>query len=222
MATQKELKAKALERLVSDSVPVAKGNMAKDRGFAPDMRNAYAGVTVGWLSTVFDMNPETIKKRLKRCPILKYDKRTPVYELKRAAEYMVEPKFDVEEYMKTIRIEDLPVKLQETYWSAILKRQKYKLEAGDLWHTEDVMEVLGDTFQKIKFTIQLWADNIERETGLNEKQRTILLRNTDGLQDEIYKMLAEMSKNTKTKSVLGKLEEQEEADALGGKFKDVF
>ena len=102
---------------------------------------------------------------------------------------------------------DLPTAFQQSFWDAALKRQKWEENAGQLWRTEKVREVLGSTFQTIKFTVQLWADTLERQTGLSTDQRALLTKMVDSLQEEIYKALVTQAGSQRTTSQRGELNE---------------
>lgn len=172
--------------------------ISKNRQGAPMVEDMHAGVTVSWLCQVFHMDPKVVKQRLADCPPLHRRKAGYVYDLAQAARYLVPPAMSPEQFVKTMKASDLPPHFQQTFWDAALKRQKWEENAGQLWRTEKVREVLGDTFQTIKFTIQLWAETVERETGLTSDQRTALVKLTDSLQQEIYDRLVEQAsaKNT--------------------------
>lgn len=160
------------------------------------------GVTVGWLSQAFSMDPTTVKKKLRDCPPIHRRKAGFVYDLKQAAPYLVPPVFDVDQYLKTMRPSDLPNQLQEAYWSAMRKRQQWEADAGHLWRTEQVMEVLGEVFKQIKFAIQLWPDEVERAAGLSNEQRVMLTNMGDTLQADIHKRLVTMPETRKTPSTI--------------------
>lgn len=160
------------------------------------------GVTVGWLSTVFGMDPSTVRRRLRDCAPIMKRKAGYVYDLKVAAQYLVKPVFNVEQYLKNMKPSELPTHLQDAYWSAMRKRQQWEADAGHLWRTEAVMEIFGDVFQTIKFAMQLWPDTVERAMGLSPEQRTMLIGMADGLQTEIHKKLVEMPKLKHTPSTL--------------------
>jgi len=181
------------------------------------MTGAMQGVTVYWLSQVFGLTPETVRKRLADCTPESISGKSNRYRVKDAAEFLVEPKIDIESYMKRMRPGDLPPLLQKEVWDARLKRQKWETMAGDQWHTNDVMEVLSDVFSIIKSTIQLWPDTLERTEGLTDEQRQLLVVMGDALQDEIYQGIKGMAAKKNTKSTLYDLngyEEDEEEDLL--------
>jgi hypothetical protein len=214
-------KAKALETMVATGRKTQYGHSAPTM----DIQAVYAGVTVGWLAQAFNIDPITVKKRLADCPALERRKAGYIYELRIAARYLVKPVFDVEAYMKTMKIEELPTRLQETYWSAKVKRQNWEKEAGDLWSSEDVLDVMGSTFQTMKFTMQLWADNLDRMTGLSLEQRELLVKSVDTLQDEMYASLEEKAREKNTLSELEKYltgEREEKAKQEDDDFDDVL
>jgi hypothetical protein len=178
-----------------------------------DMTDVFGGVSVGWLSKVFGMDPSDVKKRLADCPPLHRRKAGYIYSLPVAARYLVKPVFDVQKYIANMKPTELPPQLQRDYWDSALKRQKWEENAHHLWRTEAVLEIFGEVFKRIKFSMQLWADNLERVTGLTSEQRKLLVGMVDGLQNDIYDQLVAFQQESKTPPVLGELEaEAEEAD----------
>lgn len=174
--------------------------------------SAIQGVTISFLSQVFRIDNNTVKRRLVNCPILHSRKRGTkqtqhLYDLATAASYLIEPNVDPAELIKSMRREDLPNSINVAYWDAQIKRQKWEENAGELWRTEKIREVLGGTFQTIKFTVQLWEDTLERQTGLTEEQRTLLNELTDSLQGEIYDALVRNKDLAQTGPQLAELPE---------------
>lgn len=174
---------------------------------SPLVEDMMAGVTVSWLAQVFGMDPKTVKAKLADCPPLHRRKAGYVYHLPTACRYLIPPAISAEQYIKTMKPSDLPTAFQQSFWDAALKRQKWEENAGQLWRTDRVREVLGQTFQTIKFTVQLWADTLERQTGLTLEQRELLTQLVDGLQEEIYKALVTQAAEKKTPSQRGELNE---------------
>lgn len=176
------------------------------------MTGAMQGVTVYWLSQVFGLTPETVRMRLADCTPESVHGKSNRYRVRDAAPYLVDPKIDIEKYMKRMRPGDLPALLQKEIWDAKLKRQKWEAQAGDLWHTQDVIAVLSEVFATIKSTVQLWPDTVERTEGLTDDQRELLVNMGDALQDEIYQKLQEMAKNKKTTSSIRDLDDGEDIE----------
>lgn len=164
---------------------------------------AQEGVTVSFLAQTFRMDGNKVKRLLATCPVKETRKRGQtqvqhIYDLATAASYLVQPKVDVEAIIDRLRPEDLPVKLQTAFWDAQRKRQTVEEHAGELWRTEKIRKVLGNTFQTIKFTLQLWGDSLERAHGLTKEQRDTLHVLVDQLQQDIYDGLKENAQISET------------------------
>ena len=170
-----------------------------------EVENVSQGVSVLWLAQVFSMSVETVRQRLAQCPIKSTKGRGSVYDLKTAAGYLIEPAIDIEQYLKTLKVDDLPVRLRREYWDTLLKQQKFEEVAGHLWRTEDVLEALMAVFGTVKSTVQLWPDTVHRQAGLREDQWDALMALGDGLLEEIYQELLETIRGRSTPSVLGRL-----------------
>lgn len=175
----------------------------KSRGHMSLGDLAKEGVTVAFLSQVFRMDPNKVKRKLVNCPVLDSRQRGQtqvqhIYDLATAAEYLVEPKADIATIVSRLKPEDLPPRINTAFWDAALKRQRYEENAGELWRTEKVREVLGGMFQTIKFTMQLWADNVERMHGLTKDQRDTIHNLVDQLQQDIYDHLVKEAHLSRT------------------------
>ena len=171
------------------------------------------GVTAAWLAKTFDMSEHVVRQRLRRCPTMRVRRTSGMpeqlfYDIAVAAAYLVTPAFSVDEYMRALKKGQLPPTLQQSVWDAMLKRQKWEENAGDLWRTQKVREVLGSTFQTMKFSIQLWAETVAEEVALSTEQREVITRLCDALQDEIYQSLVGMSDRARTEPQLGELAEE--------------
>lgn len=143
---------------------------------------------------MFDIDIRVVRLRLKNCPIKSSHSRgtkmlTVRYDVRTAAAYLVTPAFSTAEYLRGVKRGDLPPSLQQTVWDALLKRQKWEEAAGQLWRTDKVREVLGITFQTMKFTMQLWTETLDRQTELSDAQRKLIVELVDGLQAELYDAL---------------------------------
>lgn len=177
------------------------------------IQDVHGGVTVSWLAEAFHMNPATVKRRLADCPPLHRRKAGYVYELKQAAQYLVKPTVNVEQYIAQMKSTDLPANLQQSYWDAALKRQKWMENAGDLWRTADVMGVFALVFKSVKAQCQLFSDTVERTSGLTREQRVILEQLVDALQNDIYVAVKEFASSRSTPSQINELMDLDEAPA---------
>lgn len=164
------------------------------------------GVTVTWLSQVFRIDRKTVRQRLKNCPVLSEKKLGNLYDLREAARYLVVPAMQAEQFLKTMKPSELPAHLQQTYWDAALKRQKWEENARQLWRTEQVVDVLGSTFLAIKNAITLWPDTVEQTTGTTPAQRDLLTTLCDKLQADIYEALVEQTRKHDTRAQIAELD----------------
>lgn len=166
-------------------------------------------VTVAWLSTAFGMNHQTVRDKLKNCPVMASKAvqggEQKLYELKTAAAYLVTPKLPSSAYLAALKKGDLPLGLQDQFWGAMLKRQQFEEKAGDLWRTDKIREVLRETFQAIKFSTQLWSDTVEKQLGTTKEQRDLMVRLADELLKDVHANLVDRVANTGTGSQLDEI-----------------
>ncbi len=156
-------------------------------------------VSANVIAQIFGVLPATVKERLADCPSVT-DGTTAIrrYRIRDAAPYMVKTAFTADQFVAIMKRGELPDALRKDFWDAMLKQQKWEENAGELWRTETVREVMTDTFQTIKFTMQLWVDNLERTTILSEEQRAAIGVMVDGLQQEVYSSLVENAAKSRT------------------------
>lgn len=169
----------------------------------PDWAEFVKPVSVTFLMQVFKLDRLTVKKKLAELPPIRMVKGgVPEYDFRQAASYLVKPKVDIAEYIKTLRPTDLPAYLQDQWWAAQLKRQKWQKEAGELWPTSDVIAVFGDVFQHMKTTMQLWVDQIAEQHAVTPAIRSDLVQLVDGLQRDLHDRLVAMPKETARRNQL--------------------
>lgn len=161
------------------------------------------GVTEAWLSQVFAMDQKTVQAKLRWCPVKRVVRRgrtmqTRYYDVKEAARFLVVPAMSTQDYMRELKRGQLPPALQQSVWDALLKRQTWEERAGQLWRTDKVREVLGSTFQTIKFTVQLWAETVERQKELSQPQRALIVEMSDSLLQDVYDALVKKAAGSST------------------------
>lgn len=150
------------------------------------------GVTSTWCAHVWGITKRQAQAKLVLCPVFSHTKQGPLYALPEAAKYLSTPvaaPVDLERHLRTMRPEEMPPQLQDQFWAMQLKKQKWEEENGDLWRTEKVMDVFSDTFMTIKASCQLWAEDLERTSGLSQEQRKTLTVLVDALQNEVRSKL---------------------------------
>lgn len=165
-------------------------------GPLPRWQTTRAPVSVDYLANVFRLSRDTVRKKLADCPEVTPNR----YDFLEASQRLVVPRFSVEEYLRVLKKGDMPPTLLDATWSAMLKRQRWEENAGDLWRTEKVVEVFGEAFKRMKTSLQLFTDAVEQEHVLSEPQRQTLVRLVDGLQRDLHEQLVGMVKQKRTPS----------------------
>lgn len=187
-----------------------------DGGFSTSSRDLYKvvnGVSVQWLARAFGMTRHNIEKRIRGCRVVgSGDYGNPLYDLRDAAAYLVEPKFDLEEYLSKIKPDRLPEKFRESFWNAKLKEQRWRRAAGELWDTEQVMTVFSEVLADIRDKLQLIPDTVERLGGLDVKQWQMVRNLVDQAQDEIHGHIVRFASRDDTLNQLGDEEREVEED----------
>lgn len=88
-----------------------------------------------------------------------------------------------------------------------------------------MLGVFGAAALKIKNTIQLWPDEVERRHGLSDVQREMLVRMCDGLQNDLHQIFITAPLEGQSRSTIeeyegevleevGRVMEDEEYDEL--------
>lgn len=211
MRTRRAVRSKA--DLLGDDPELDDSNSTAEKPDT-DWAKLRGGVSITWLSGFLKMDPKTVKKRLAPCSPLP-DKKLgqEVFDPAMALSYLVKPRFDIKDYLKTMNPSELPPMLRKEFWEAETKRVAFMERAGDLWSTAEVVAVLADASKRIKTQTQVWADDVEREAGLNHDQYDALQKRVDALREDIYRSLCEMPKEHSTPSELSRTpSDQDTAD----------
>ncbi|QPZ53262.1 terminase small subunit [Achromobacter phage vB_AchrS_AchV4] len=218
-AARAAAEAAAADQSIDDMLGDASAPIEHEQDAIPhdelDNDNVFAGVSATWLAKVFRMAPETVKKRLAECPPKSRRRNYSVYDLAQAAQYLVPPKVDVAAYIRGMRPNDLPPILQDSYWSAMRKRQEWQIKAGELWPTDDVLNVFGELAMTLKSSIQLWVENLDRVHGLTPEMRQQMTQQSDNLLMEMHQIMVETPAKKRTPSSISEFDALPE-EAEGG------
>lgn len=172
-----------------------------------DLLDMERGVSITWLAQVFRMDKNTVKKRIAQCDPIGKKMGHMVYSLRQTCAYLVQPKVDVGQWIKNLRPNDLPPYLQAMYWDALLKRQKWEENAGDLWRTEVILDTFGELAMTIKSQVQLWVENVDRIHNLNVEQRKTITDQSDILLNEIHRILVEAPSKKHTPNQMAEIDD---------------
>lgn len=141
-----------------------------------EMKVIYHGATVTDIGAMFGFTPQEVNARIAgRVTPVEVEGRNPRYRVRDVAPYLVNPVFDVEEFLRNMTPAKLPPALQDAFWKAQKNRQDFEEEKGDLWRTSRVVEVMGDVFKSIRMSVMMLTDTVERSSELTPKQRAIII-----------------------------------------------
>lgn len=168
----------------------------------PPKSDFWKPVSRDFLAQVFEMDSRTISRRLARLEPVAYanhDKERPLYDFKQAAAYLIKPAFSVAEYIKSLRVVDLPAHLSFPVNQAMLARQKFDIIAKNLWRTEDVQSALGKVFMVLKDNLQLLPETIRDACpDLKDDHIERIRQVTDDTQKKMHEALCEMPLKSQT------------------------
>lgn len=151
--------------------------------------------TMSQIAQLFRTDAKTLPRRLRRLKPVATRSGVNVYSIRDAAGYLVKPGYSIEQYLRQMHPNELPVGLMKEFWAGQKSRQSYEMQAGDLWPTSQVVEALAEAFKQARMTVLLFPETVERETGITDPQRKVLRRLADSLIDDLREGLVEHFKN---------------------------
>ena len=186
----------------------------------PHITDFQKPVGVTFLATIFEKQPQQIKKRLAKCPIVGWHKAAgvdhPLYDFKTAVAYLVPPKGNIEDWFGQQNAASLPPFVNKMWWDSAHQRHRVMIAANDLWHTDDVMLVLGRISMMIRQEAKMWIEDLPEKELLNDKQYGALVDATNRLVDDIRKALVDMPRETASMSATIKTELDEAKSGAPG------
>ncbi len=170
------------------------------------------GATVPQLSRMFNIPGKVIREKLQDLDPIAKRNQMDLYQVGLAAQYLVTPLSDLDEFIEKMTEHDLPPALQKAFWAGLRERQKFEEDAGDLWPTTAVIENVSTLFKTLKMSMNVVRDTVERETELTERQRQIITSLIDGALEDMYETVVE--KFSATGPLAGVTEKNERPDTV--------
>jgi hypothetical protein len=180
---------------MTDDEPKKRGRPPKDRSEVTSDLLATGEASMAQIAHLFRTDAKTLPRRLRRLRPVATRSGVNVYSIRDAAGYLVKPSYSIEQYLRNMHPNELPVGLMKEVWAGQKSRQGYETQAGDLWPTRQVVEYLAEAFKEGRMTILLFPETVEREVGVTDAQRRIIRRLCDGLIDDLRKHLVEHFEN---------------------------
>lgn len=135
--------------------------------------------TIAQLAQLFETDAKTLPKRMKMVQPVGTRKGNKVYSIRQAAQFIVTPGYEIEEYIRQMSAQELPPLMMKEFWNGQRARLEYEIKLGNHWPTEDVIEFIGELGQAMRMVYLLLADDVNRETSLTDGQRKAILRLAD-------------------------------------------
>lgn len=152
--------------------------------------------TMAQLAGLFRTDAKTLPQRLKLVPTEGKNRNGyNVYDIRKAASFIVTPGYEIEEFIRQMSPQELPPLLQKEFWNGQNARLKHERELGNLWPTEDVAEFAGELLATVRMALLLVADDVDREESLTDGQKQIVRRIMDSLITSLKEKLIEKFKD---------------------------
>ncbi|WP_181449515.1 MULTISPECIES: DUF1441 family protein [Pseudomonas] len=153
----------------------------------------FEGASISQLGRLFGMDNRTVTSKL-ATNVQPVGRRAghSIYAVKDAAPYLVEQNLDLSDlekiaaYVQRLDPSRLPRQLTKDFWQAMLNKQKFEEQAGDLWRTAKVVEVYADLVKAIRTPLILAGDTVNNQTELSPRQRQILNEVIDDLLEMLH------------------------------------
>lgn len=156
-------------------------------------------VGVTYLAKVVGKQPRQIEKRLEKCPVATYaghkGNQVPMYDFVTAMAYLIPPRGNIEDWFAQQNAASLPPYVNKMWWDSANQRNRVMLQSNDLWHSEDVMLVLGRVAMTIRQEVKMWVEDLPEKEILNDTQYAALVdagnRLVDTIRDTLIKLPSE-------------------------------
>lgn len=155
-----------------------------------EFKDILEGASINQLGQMFELDRRTVTDRLKGMTPSGKRGGHSIYKISEVAPllingYMTEG--EVDEKRRRMRASE-----EKDMWDAQNKRLKFLEANGDLWRTEKVVEVLSGVFKHFRESIVMFADEMEFESDLSEKQVKKVKGFTDHLLIDVRDKLLQM------------------------------
>lgn len=161
------------------------------------------GIT--FLALVMGKQPRQIAKRLEKCPVAEWTthqgKQYPLYDFMTAMGYLVPPKGDIEDWFAQQNQASLPPQVSKAFWDSMNGRIRAMRVAGQLWHDDDVMGLLGRVLMLFKTEIHNWVEDLPGRENLTNEQYNWLNDQANALMVKLKNALVDEPKKFATQSM---------------------
>lgn len=150
--------------------------------------------TMAQIAQLFETDAKTLPKRMKGVIPKGTRSGYKVYSIREAAAFLVEPGYEIEDFIRQMSPQELPPLLSKEFWNGQKSRLAYEKELGNHWPTDEVVAAFGEVLNVVRMTLLLVADDVDREAGLTDGQRAIIRRIMDAAIVTMKQNIAEKFK----------------------------
>lgn len=152
------------------------------------------GASLFQLSKIFGMDTRTVTAKIVgKVPPCGDRKGHDIFSIKEVAPFLAPPAemdnspADVDRLIYEIKKSGkLPPNISKDFWTAMRSRQAYERDQKELLHRSEVTDILAGIFKEFRMSILLMRENVERETGLTERQRDIITEIMDSTLENTH------------------------------------
>lgn len=150
------------------------------------------GASIRQISLLFEVHRDVVAEAIRDGNVQPTGDRAgnPVYRVVDVAPYLVRPVSSGQ------KVQRRSASTEKDYWDAQLKRQKFLENAGDLWRTEKVIDVLAEIFKHLRESIVVFLDTMEHESGLPPAQIDRTKAFGDALMQNMHDKLVALNVDT--------------------------
>lgn len=169
-------------------------------------------VGISFLAEIMGKQPAQIRKRLAKCPTVGQHevagKPQPIYDFVTAMSFLIEPKGNIEDWFASKNAASLPPYVNKMFWDSAYQRNRVMRSSGDLWHTEDVLAILGRVALAIKEESQLWIEYLPERDNLSDEQYQALTNAVYRLQDTVRERMMNFPTENQTHAMSETIREE--------------
>lgn len=152
------------------------------------------GITIRQAAVVFHIHNTELGNLVRKAGLQPSGTRNgaDIYQIKDLASVCVQPIWSDEEWEEVLHKGHFPISLKKDFWSARKARLNYLVEAGEYWHTGEVISAVSELNKTFAMGVRLIPDTIDRLTTLSPEQRKLVTELLDEVMQGVAKNVADM------------------------------
>ena len=151
------------------------------------------GINIRQAATVFQVHNTELGNLVRKAGLKPSGTRngTDIYKIKDIASVCVPPIWTDEEWETVLHKGHFPETLKKDFWASRAYRLKYLTEAGEYWHTSEVIAAVSELNKTFAMGVRLIPDTLDRLTVLTPEQRKLVTELLDEVMQGVAKTVTE-------------------------------